>query len=288
MIVDFHTHVFPDKIAKRALDKLKHNSHTEPFSDGTLESLIMKERADGIDISVIQPVATTPEQVISINNKARENNDIYERRGAVSFAAIHPDFKDYKAELNRIKEMGFRGIKIHPVYQGVNIDDIRFLRIIEKAAELGLIVLTHGGIDIGFLDSVKCSPKMIRHVIDEIGDFKFVAAHMGGWKNWDEVPEYLADTNVYLDTSFSTGKLTPLDDGYYKTEELELLTQDEFIKLLNAFGAERIIFGTDSPWGNPENDIAFIKKLPVSEKEKSEILGENAESLCHFTNCKQV
>ena len=182
MIIDFHTHIFPDKISSFVIDKLSRTSKTISFSDGTLNGLINSMQNYEINFSVILPVATHTEQVEKINNSAADINEKFFERGIIYFASMHPDFENYRAELFRIKNLGFKGIKIHPVYQNKNLDDKKFLNIFDRAAELDLIVVTHAGLDIGFPGVVKCSPKMSRNVIEKIGNFKFVLAHMGGWK----------------------------------------------------------------------------------------------------------
>ena len=230
MIIDIHTHTFPDKIAAKTVEALSRVSHSRPFSDGSNAGLIKNMRRCGIDRSVILPVATAPRQVSHVNDAAAAVNEKFRADGLFSFGCIHPDHPDFRAELARIKDLGLKGIKIHPVYQGAEIDSPKFLRIIERAAELDLIVITHAGLDIGYPGEVCCSPRMCRRVVDEIGPFRFVLAHMGGWRNWDEVPEYLADTGVYLDTAFSTGSIVPLDDGHYRPEDLPMMDQAEFLR----------------------------------------------------------
>ncbi len=279
MIIDFHTHIFPDKIAEKTLDKLSHAAHVVPFSDGTAEGLLITMEAAHIDLSIIVPVATVPKQVQKINDTAAALNESYAEKGLFSFGGIHPEYEDYREELARIKALGLKGVKVHPVYQDCDLDDIKYLRIFDRAAELGLIVITHSGLDVGYPGVVRCTPKMARRAVDEIGPFKLVLAHMGGWKNWDEVPELLADTVVYLDTSFSTGVLHPLPDGYWKEEELKLLDKDSFMEIFNAFGAERLLFGSDNPWGMQKENIAFLREMPISAEDRAKILGGNAEAL---------
>ena len=271
-----HTHIFPDNMAANVIDKLSRTSRSAAFTDGTVNSLIESMKVSGVDLSIILPVATNPHQVEHVNDKAFKLNSEYYDKGICSFACIHPDYEKYRIELSRIKGLGIKGIKIHPVYQGTDIDDIKYLRIFECAAELDLIVVTHAGLDIGFPGEVKCSPKMCRHVVDEIGDFKFVLAHMGGWKNWNEVPDYLNDTKVYIDTAFSTGFITPRSDCNWNEEDLKMLDTAQFMKLYKIFGADRILFGTDSPWSSQLESIKFIKQLPISDSDKKNILGDNA------------
>ncbi len=279
MVIDIHTHIFPDKIAEATLEKLRGKSHSKTFTDGTLLGLMASMKKFGVDISVILPVATKPTQVIKINDRAAQINEDFYNAGIISFASIHPDFEGYAVELSRVKNLGFKGIKIHPVYQGTDIDDKNFLRIFYRAAELDLIVLAHAGLDIGYPGVVRCTPKMSRHVVEEVGDFKFILAHMGGWKSWDEVLIELADKNIFMDTAFSTGNIPALDDGYYKPDELKMLDEENFMKLYKIFGADRIIFGTDSPWTPPDMPMNFIKSLPISDIDKEKILGGNAEEL---------
>lgn len=279
MIIDFHTHTFPDRIAAKTVEALSRVSHSQPFSDGTNAGLIRNMRRSGIDFSVILPVATSPRQVVHVNDAAAALNETYRADGLFSFGCIHPDFPDFRAELARVKDLGLKGIKLHPVYQQTDIDDPKFLRIIDRAAELGLIVTTHAGLDIGYPGEVCCSPRMCRHVVREIGPFRFVLAHMGGWRNWDEVPELLADTGVYLDTAFSTGSIVPLNDGHYRPEDLPMMGPEDFLALVRAFTPDRILFGTDSPWSSPEESLEFMKNLPVSGEVLEKMLGGNAEKL---------
>ena len=168
MIIDFHTHTFPDKIAGRALTKLSHNSHSKPFTDGTDTGLVRSMKESGIDLSVILPVATDPAQVMGINDSAARREEERLAEGLISFGAMHPDYEDWHGELARIRENGMKGIKIHPVYQGADLDDIRLLRIYDRCAELGLSVVIHAGFDIGFPGVDRCSPERSLHALREL------------------------------------------------------------------------------------------------------------------------
>lgn len=148
-------------------------------------------------------MATSPKQVLHINDSSARINEQFAQTGIFSFGCIHPDYDDYRAELARVKELGLKGIKLHPVYQDVDFDDIRTLRILDRAAELGLIVLTHSGLDVGFPGRVRVTPAMVQHAVKEVGPLTLILAHMGGWRNWDEAEDLLADAPVYLDTSYS-------------------------------------------------------------------------------------
>ena len=279
MIIDMHTHIFPEKIAVGVIDKLSRKAKIAAFTDGTLNGLKSSMDAAQIDLSVILPVATNTSQVEKINSAAAALNEEHFSDGIISFGCIHPDFTNYREEIGRVKNRGLKGIKIHPVYQDTNLDDTKYMRILYRAAELDLIVVTHAGLDIGFPGAVKCSPQMAKKVVEEVGDFKFVLAHMGGWRNWDDVLKLLADTKVFIDTAFSTGKIVPRSYFHWAEDDLKMLNAAQFMKFVKIFGAERILFGTDSPWSSARTSIDFIMNLPLDDADKDKILGGNAKKL---------
>ena len=278
MIIDFHTHTFPPKIAASTLEKLSAMSHTLPFTDGTPEGLRASMGEAGVDLSVVLPVATAPRQVEHINDSSAAISENFREAGLLSFGCMPPDYEGWHEELARIKSLGLRGIKLHPVYQGVDFDDPRTLRILDRAGELGLIVVTHAGLDIGFPGVVRCSPEMVKNAVKQAGPVKLVLAHMGGWRCWDKVLELLPGLPVFIDTSFSTGRRTPID-SHYSEEELQLLDSDGFMELVKAFGPGRVLFGSDSPWSSQRESLRWLRVQPLSEDELSMITGGNAAGL---------
>ena len=265
MIIDFHTHIFPDKIAARTIEALSKVSGIKAATDGTLDGLLASMERSGGDLSVIMPVVTKPAQFESVNTFAAKLNEQYAVR-LLSFGGIHPDSEDYKGELKRIKELGLPGIKLHPDYQGVMIDDVRYMNIIEYADAMDLAILVHAGIDIGLPEPVHCPPDKTRKVLDTLKPKKLVLAHMGGWKQWEEVYEYLAGESVYLDTAFC----------------FDYMEQDMFMKLCEKHGTDRILFGTDSPWSDARRDLEEIKSLPLTDDEKEAIFSGNAKKLLNM------
>ena len=262
MIIDFHTHIFPDKIAAKTIAALADAANVKAATDGTLSGLMQSMNENGVDVSVIQPVVTKPDQFDSINEFAHYVNTKYEGR-LISFGGIHPDCEDYKGKLDRIKDMGMAGIKIHPDYQRVMIDDVRYMNIIEYADELGLVILTHAGIDIGLPDPVHCPPEKARYVLDKLKPKKFVLAHYGAWKQWDEVYEYLAGADVYLDTAFT----------------FDYIRKEQFMKIFEKHGADKILFATDSPWSGQGESIEALRSLPISHEDLEKIQSGNALKL---------
>jgi len=261
MIIDFHTHTFPDKIAKASIESLSERSGITPYTDGTVAGLEKSMKEGEVDLSVILPVVTRPSQFETVNRVAAKLCE--EKPHLISFGGIHPDCPNIRKKIREIKSLGLKGIKIHPAYQEVYMDDIRYLRILEAATEEGLIVSVHAGVDIGLPEPVYAAVEKIDRAIRETAPRKLVLAHLGGWKEWDAVEELLAGEEVYMDTAFM--------EDYISDEQL--------VRIIRKHGAEKILFGTDCPWSGQKESIERIRSLPLSEQEKELILGGNAIKL---------
>ena len=187
MIIDFHVHTFPEKIAGKALYKLSRSANITPYTNGTLDNLLVSMKESGISYSVLLPIATTPSQYETINKTSIQINTKYKDKGIISFGSLHPDNSNYKDILNSLAREGVKGIKLHPVFQGVYLDDIRYMRIISYACEQNMIVIVHGGMDISFPGKDYAVPVHIMPIIKEIKPDKMILAHMGAWDCWEVV-----------------------------------------------------------------------------------------------------
>lgn len=275
MVIDFHTHVFPEKIAATTIKELEKASGLTAATNGCVDGLLSSMEQAGVDTSVIMPVVTSPRQFNGINRFAHDINEKYgffdkandsgnaSMPKLISFGGIHPDSEDYKGQLKELKSMGFPGIKLHPDYQRVCFDDIRYERIVSYASELDMIVLVHAGIDIGLPEPVHCSPAMSLKVIKDTQAPKLVLAHLGGWKQWDEVEALLVGENVYLDLAFVH----------------QYITDEQVYRIVEGHGSDRILFATDSPWSGQRETIAWLQSSRLSDNEKEKICELNAMKL---------
>ena len=279
MIIDFHTHSFPEKIAEKALNKLSASSNMPHYLNGTVSALQDSMKEAGVDYSILLPVCTGGAQQESINRAAVLINDARQETGVMSFGGIHPENDNYREILTDLARHGIKGIKLHPVFQDTYIDDIRYLRIIDCASELGLITLAHAGYDISFPGITYASPKHIRSMIDQVHPKNLVLAHMGGWGCWDEVEEFLADCPVWLDTCFTLTRPEHFDGRRNFTEEEEQLTKEQFQRLVSLFGADHILFGSDSPWTRQSDSIRALQESGLDETQLHQIFSENAVKL---------
>lgn len=278
MIIDFHTHVFPDELAPTVIPKLAADAQIAHYTDGTAAGLLASMERSGVDVSVVLPVATNVKQVDRLNEVSARNNENFNGRGIWYFGAIHPDSPNWKEQLTQVKDWGLKGVKIHPVYQKTDMDDPRYLRIIERCAELDLIVSAHTGRDVGIVGE-QCTPEKCRRAIEAVPWNKLILAHMGGWRQWDQVWEELAGLDVYFDTGFCLGRIQ-CDPGQTRPEDDRwLLGWELYHAILEKHGVERILFATDSPWGDQADGLAQLRALGLNRQDLEAIQGGNGQKL---------
>ncbi len=266
MIIDFHTHIFPDKIADKTINYLMEKGGIPSFSNGKASDLTNKMNEAGVDVSVALPAMTSPSQFDSINRFAMEINERYrnECKRIISFAGIHPDCDDIENKMRFIKDSGFIGIKIHPDYQGTYINDEKYVRILECAKEYDLVVVTHAGVDCGFLgEPVKCTPTLVKELIKRVPYSKLILAHLGANEMTDEVINTLCGLDVYFDTAYV----------------LRFTGEKDFKEIIKRHGEDRILFATDSPWSDIKKDVEIIKSFGLDKETENKIFYENAKRL---------
>lgn len=255
-VVDFHAHAFHDKIAEKAAINLEKYYGIPLAGNGKFSVVTDSMKEHAIDKLVVHATATKKEQVTVINDYVSGliNRDI------IGFGTLHQDFDDYEKELDRIKSLGLRGIKFHPIFQGFKIDDEKMFPVYEAIAKRRLPVLMHMGDRT--LDGA--TPKRLAKVMDEIPDLTVVAAHLGGVYEWDKAERYLyGRENVYLDTSSAIRFLEP-----------KVATE-----MILSHGADRVLFGTDYPLSLHKAELDIFDKLLLSEAERENILWKNAYRL---------
>lgn len=273
LIIDVHAHAYPKRIAKKIAERMARVGGSLVSADGTPEGLVTGMERTGVDRSVFLPVATVPRQVGKLNAQAVQFEEQYGDHGLISFGAIHPDTEHVKDVLRGVRNAGLKGVKIHPDYQGVCFDDIRYMRILDAAAELGLPVLTHAGMDEVYPDEVHCDVPRILNVIEKMGGACLILAHMGGWNMWEDVRRYVCGAPVYFDTAFSlTGTVGVENKGKVGA----MLGDRQFVELVRAHGADKVLFGSDTPWSAQRDSLEWIRGCGLTEEEKEMVLGGNA------------
>lgn len=253
MIIDAHTHIFPDKIAARAADGISSFYNMRVRFDGTVASLLETNRKAGVDMALVQSVATVPEQVHNINDFISQQVRFHPDK-LIGFGALHPDFPDIEAETERIISLGLRGIKLHSDFQQFNIDDPRAFPIYE-AAQGRLPILFHCG-DNRYDYS---SPRRLFNVMERFPELTIIGAHLAGWTKWDEAASLFQGSNIYADLSSSLYAMTP----------------EHAAELIRKLGTKRVFFGTDYPMWDAAEELERFRKLPLTPEEQEDILSGN-------------
>ncbi|MBR7164149.1 MAG: amidohydrolase family protein [Clostridia bacterium] len=264
MVIDFHTHMFPDVLATKTIPLLAERSGLPAYTDGTVKQTLEKMKKAGVTCVVQQNIATNPRQMTKVNDFAIACNQL---EGIVAFGSVHPEADNIAYELDRLKDAGVKGIKLHPDYQAFFVDDPNMQPVYEAILKRGFILQFHTGLDLGLPHPVHAAPKALANTLGLFTGEKVVFAHMAGFGMAEESLEHMIERDVYIDTSCSLGY----------TEESLLLT------MLKSHPEDKILFATDCPWGDFETDIEAFKKLDLTDALKEKILHKNAEKLLELT-----
>ncbi|HOV89502.1 MAG TPA: amidohydrolase family protein [Syntrophorhabdaceae bacterium] len=260
MIIDFHTHIYPDNVAHKTVLAVSKRSNITAYTDGTLKGLKKSMAKAGIDISVVSAVATKLEQIPSIQSWLKS----IRQPGIITLAALHPFQSIDLNQIKMLKKEGFRGFKLHPDYQDFFVDDPRVFPLYEAIAREDMFILFHAGVDRGLPYPIHATPKRIAEVHKAIHGLTMVIAHLGGEDAYEETIKHLLGKDIYFDTSFVLSKIP-----------MKFLE-----RILKEHPSDRILFATDSPWTDQKHELDFLLTLTfLSEKDKEKICFHNAARL---------
>lgn|SRR5574337_523966 len=265
--IDFHTHVFPDKIAKQAVETLAAESgEYRPRTDGTLSALLASMDRAGISASLTANIATKPAQMVPILEFCKQirSERIY------PLVSFHPfnDPEEVEDVFGQAQREGIYGVKLHPMYQGFSIDGKHMYGFYELMASFGFYVMFHTGFDVAFPGNNQAEVEKVRKVADWFKDLTIVCTHVGGWRQWDRIGCLSDCENVYTETSMA---LTEMSD-------------EEFVKLLGKFSEDRVLFGSDSPWTDQKEMLERTLNLKVPAQRKEKMMYGNAAKLLRIEN----
>lgn len=259
MIIDFHTHAFPDQIAENAIHTLESAASVSAYTAGTIDSLLESMNRASINKSVICSIATQPSQFESILlwSEAIRNDRL------IPFPSIHPADKQLADKVGKIHDKGFLGIKMHPYYQDFELDDKSIFPFYEALADTSMILVIHCGFDIAYPKTRIADPAKILTVKKAFPALKLVATHFGGWKLWDEVEAVLIGKEIAMEISFA----------------LNYLSKDQAGRMLEKHPREYILFGSDSPWDDQKECVQRVRRLGLGSDFEEDLFYRNAERL---------
>jgi uncharacterized protein len=261
LIIDFHTHIYPEGVAAKILPAAKKKLNVEVPGTGSPQDLRRFMKDSDIARSVILPLAKGKSDASALNDWILSVSG----EGLVPFGAVHPFMENLEEELDRLVSRGVRGVKMMPLLQEVFPDDPRCERFYEALIARKMILLTHAGRDPLDRQEVFGTPKRFANAIESYPDLILVLAHLGGLGMWDDVRRYLlpANRNVYFDTAYVS---------FY-------MNRQDMAEMIREIGPDRIVFGSDYPWEEPGRAAKIITDLGLSEEERDALLWQNAVKL---------
>lgn len=253
--IDIHVHIFPEAIAAKAVAFLEEHYRFRWEGNGLLRDIEKSIRESGVEKSVVFSSATKPEQTRHVNDfiaaTVKDHPDQF-----IGFGTLHPDYPECPAEIERIVSLGLKGIKLHPDFQRFNLDCPKMMELFALLEERALPVMCHVGDPVS-----ECShPRRAAAVLDHFPRLKFIAAHMGGYSQWDAARRYLVGRDVWFDTSSSR----------------PFLTAEKMTELIREHGADRVLLGSDYPVIHQKQAIRFVEELALTPEEKEKIFYRNA------------
>ncbi len=258
-IIDSHCHIYPEKIALRAVDAVEEfyeGLPREPW-DGTAAQLMTSGREAEISHFVVFTVATTPHQVSGINRFIAQS--VRESGGCMTgLGAMHPDSVDFARDLDEAVALGLKGVKLHPDIQGFAMDDERLMPMYRALNDLDMFLISHNG-DYRYDYS---HPRRMARLAKMFPDMRFIGAHFGGWSQWREARECLQLPNVYVDTSSTLG----------------FADSEAAVKGFETFDHSHIFFGSDYPMWEPGIELDRLLSLKLDDRLLSMVLWENFEN----------
>lgn len=250
---DVHTHAFHPKIAEKAVAQLYEYYKIPPAGDGTLEDLLKRLKEAGLDCGVVHCAATAPEQVVPANNWAIHlQTNVPE---ILAFGTVHTDFAQWEAEFDRLEAAGVKGIKLHPDFQGIWLNDAALDPIFEAAAGR-FVMMFHVGDKRPPADNFSC-PAKVAAIKRRFPKLQMIAAHLGGYSHWEYVPQELAELEIYIDTSSC----------------LPYINEEQLQAIIKAIPRRRWLFGSDYPLATPGQSLEHLQsRLHLTSAQAEEFL----------------
>lgn len=252
MIIDAHTHVWPDKIAEKAL-AANPVPGLEARGDGTVAGLDTSMEHTGVDLSCCLAIANEARHVDRVNEfvSALASSNRY------PFGSVHVDLS-VEENLASLQRHGLKAVKLHPLFQRFSLEDPRLWDILDAFGE-EIAVIAHVGEGGDAYTNSLSSPAMIGRIANQFPRLRLVACHFGGYKLFDDAEEMLAGADLVLETSWPPS-LALLDPGTVR-------------RFIRKHGAERVVFGSDWPMTEPAEEIRAIEALGLRDDETKEVLG---------------
>ncbi len=251
----------PDVLLRLFMDLITRAEHARNET-ATLENLRRSMDRAGVEKMVCLPVP--PHVNFSDLKRAAEIDP-----GVIPFTGV--DFSrddDVQGALHADVAAGARGLKLHPIIQKEPLNSRRTFEVVEAFAAHRLPVLFHAGEFSYYLGEEKArnqnpSYGAIHYARDLVAAFPkvaFIVGHAGMFQVDDVMAMFGGCSNVYVDITFQNPSTVE--------------------RLVEVFGPEKVLYGSDWPWGNHMPAIKIVRKACKGDKAlENLIFHENAAGL---------
>lgn len=260
-VIDAHAHIYPEKIASKAVDAVGRFYGVEQSMAGKgSASDLLSHREGGITHFIVHSVATTARSVPTINSFIAEQCEQHPE--FIGFGTMHHEFEDMEAEVDRAIALGLHGFKLHPDTQEVNMDDPRLMNFYEIIAGRVPLVVHTGDYRYDY-----SSPRRLVHILKTFPDLVVDAAHLGGWSTYDigyDIlhEELLGEERLFVDASSS----------------FSWIGRRHMRELIRMWGADRVMYGSDYPMWDPTHELNEMLHCELTDDELERVLWRNAEA----------
>ncbi len=264
MIFANHAHVFPEEIKPA----------------GTIDKLKMLMDKCGIDKCVCfapfpdrfqeEGRADTPNEWLA--KELKNQPDLY------GFGTVDFNAKNLRDEVDKIAELGFKGIKMHPPYQEFDIDGEDAFKVYERAEELGLFISFHCGMHWHRLKGVR--PILFDEVGWHFKNLRFSLEHLGGFHFYNESLAVMCNNSREGIQPRVFAGWTSVSDR--KGTGAWTLSNEQLETIIFQTGEENSIFGLDFPFNKADYinyEIERFKSLNISDTAKENLLGNTLKKV---------
>ena len=258
-IIDAHCHIYPEKIAERAVHGTDTFYNIVSKRKGTAKDLIDEKESSKVDKFVVQSVATTPHQVKSINEFVAKEVALF-GDFLIGLGTLHQNSEDMEGDVLHLLELGLKGVKLHPDIQNFKIDEEKYFPIYELCQKYKLPILMHTG-DYRYDNS---NPNRVIPVLETFKDLTLIGAHFGGWSMYDEASKKLCKyDNFFVDCSSS----------FYALDKADAK------KIISRYGTDKVLFGSDYPMWDASEELEYFFSLGFSKEDNDKMLSKNIKKL---------
>ena len=276
MIVDAHTHIFPEFLVRERERYLERDAtfgllYRSPHARlATAQELLEALDAAGVDAAVVAGIGWTDlELARAANDELLEQAQRAAGR-LIPFCSVNPAWGDAAvAEAERCALLGARGLgELHPDTQGFDLaEQATMAPLMEVARHRGLVVLTHASEPVGhpYAGKGRTTPDVLWRFIEHFPEVTITCAHFGGGLPFYALMPEVARTlnNVYFDSAAAPFLYTP----------------SVFSATVALVGADKVLLGSDFPLLEPQRLLQQVRESDLSPEEQGLILGGNAARL---------